>query len=88
MGCPANRCYASASASVSAAGAANGTAASGAGLMGQGFNTGIAGNQSAGNLYGQVAQLQGGSNLGGMMAGVGGIMQGVGAFVIGRVKYG
>lgn len=64
---------------VGAAGAANGTAASGAGLMGQGFSTAIGGNQSAGNLYGQVAQLQGGSNLGGMMAGVGGIMQGVGA---------
>lgn len=66
-------------AAVGAAGAANGAAASGAGLMGQGFNTAIAGNQSSGNLYAQSAQLQGGSNLGGMMAGVGGIMQGMGA---------
>lgn len=34
-------------------------AQSGAALMGQGFNTAIQGNQSAGNLYGQAAQIQG-----------------------------
>lgn len=64
---------------VGAAGAANGSAASGADLMGRGFSTGIAGNQSSGNLYAQSADLSTRSNLGGMMAGVGGIMQGMGA---------
>jgi hypothetical protein len=62
-----------------AAGAANGAAASGADLMGRGFNTAIAGTQSAGNLYAQSADLGSRSNLGGMMAGIGGIMQGMGA---------
>lgn len=64
---------------VGASGAANGTAASAADLMGRGFNTGVAGNQSSGNLYGQAADLSSRSNMGGMMAGVGGLMQGMGA---------
>jgi hypothetical protein len=41
----------------------------GAALMGQGFNTAIQGNQSAGNIYGQVASMQqkdGGVDLGGL----------------------
>lgn len=50
-------------------------------LMGQGYSQAIAGNQSAGNLYGQVAQINsgGGSNVAGLAAGAGGIMQGLGA---------
>jgi hypothetical protein len=41
---------------------------SGAAMMGQGFNTAIQGNQSAGNLYGQAAQIQAqsGADLGGI----------------------
>ena len=49
--------------------AALGASMSGAGLMQQGFNTAIQGNQSAGNLYGQAANIQnqaGGADLGGI----------------------
>lgn len=45
-------------ASVGASGAALGAATSGADLMKTGFGTAIQGNQSAGNLYGQAAQIQ------------------------------
>lgn len=48
--------------------------------MGQGFNTAIQGNQSAGNLYAQAGQLQNQSNeSSGLFSGVGGIAQGLGA---------
>lgn len=54
-----------------------GVAAQGAGIMGQGFNTAIAGNQSAGNLYlGQYgAQMQG---YAADQAAIGGLFQGAG----------
>lgn len=63
---------------VANSGAANQAATSGAGLMGSGFNTAISGNNSAGNLYGQVAKMQT-SEDDGLMSGVGGIMSGLGA---------
>jgi hypothetical protein len=50
----------------------------GADLMRQGFNTSLQGNQIAGNLYGQSAQLTSGSAAD-MMGGIGGLMQGIGA---------
>jgi Chaperone of endosialidase len=43
---------------VANSGTANATSQSGTNLMQQGFNTAIQGNQSAGNLYGQAAQIQ------------------------------
>lgn len=54
---------------------------SGAPLMQTGFNTALQGNQIAGNLYGQQAQIQnqGDSGLGSLLGGVGGIMYGLGA---------
>jgi hypothetical protein len=54
---------------------------SGTPLMQTGFSTALQGNQIAGNLYGQQAQIQsgGGDNLAAMMGGVGGIMRGFGA---------
>lgn len=54
---------------------------SGAPLMQTGFNTGLQGNQIAGNLYGQQAQIQnqGDSGLGSLLGGVGGIMYGMGS---------
>lgn len=50
-------------------------------LMGQGYSQAIAGNQSAGNLYGQVAQINSGDggNAAGYAAGIGGIAQGIGS---------
>jgi hypothetical protein len=51
----------------------------GIGMMGQGFNTAIAGNNSAGNLYGQIGQIQNGTDsanasaMGGAGAAIGGI---------------
>jgi hypothetical protein len=59
----------SGSTAVGSSGAANGANMSGAGLMQQGFNTGIQGQQASGNLYGQVASMQqkdGGFDLGGL----------------------
>lgn len=61
---------------------ANQAAMSGAGLMQTGFNTAIQGNQSAGNLYGQAAQIKaqsGGDMFGDLLSGAGGIMSGLGA---------
>lgn len=55
---------------------------SGTPMMQAGFSSAMQGNQSSGNLYGQVAQIQAKENqgqLGSTMAGVGGIMQGLGA---------
>lgn len=68
-------------ASQASSGASLNATNSGSALMQTGFNTAIQGNQSAGNLYGQQAQLQsgGGNGMAGMMQGVGGIMQGYGA---------
>lgn len=59
--------------SVANSGVANTTGMSGASLMGQGFQTGIQGNQSAANIYGQVAQMQQqeSSDLMGGLAGLG-----------------
>ncbi len=45
-------------------------------MMGQGFNTAIQGNQSAGNIYGQMGQIENGANAGGGMAGLGQLMGG------------
>lgn len=54
---------------------------SGTPMMQAGFNTALNGQQIAGNLYGQQAQLQksGGGDFGSSLAGVGAIMQGAGA---------
>jgi hypothetical protein len=69
-----------------AAGAANGSAATGADLMGRGFNTAIAGNQSAGNLYAQSADLGSRGNLGGWLNAAGGIGYAMGALSSKKVK--
>jgi hypothetical protein len=53
---------------VQSSGAANSASTSGASLMQTGFNAGLAGQQTAGNLFGQSAQLSssGGSSLAGL----------------------
>lgn len=68
-------------ASQASSGASLNATHSGSALMQNGFNTAIQGNQSAGNIFGQQAQVQsgGGNGMAGMMSGVGGIMQGMGA---------
>jgi hypothetical protein len=54
--------------------AANAASQSGVGVMQQGFNTAIQGNQSAGNLYGQAAQIELQSNkTADMMSGLAGL---------------
>jgi hypothetical protein len=54
---------------------------SGTPLMQTGFNTALQGNQIAGNLYGQQAQIQasGGNDFAALMGGMGGLMEGFGA---------
>jgi hypothetical protein len=54
-----------------------GATTSGAGLMQTGFNSGLAGSQSAGNLFGQAAQL--GKESSSNLAGVGNLMGGAAA---------
>jgi len=62
------------SSAVQSSGAANAASMSGAGLMQTGFNTGLAAQQTAGNLFGQAAQLSGsgGADLGGIGSLLGG----------------
>lgn len=56
-----------------------GTMATGAGIMGQGFNTGIAGNQSAGNMM--LGEFQGRmQGYQAQQAMIGGLMEGIGTF--------
>lgn len=67
--------------SVAAAGSGNATGMSGAGLMQTGYNQALQGQQIAGNLYGQAAQIRAQSDggFGSFLGGVGGIMQGIGS---------
>jgi len=61
---------------------------SGTPLMQAGYSGALQGQQVAGNLYGQVAQIQagGGNGMANMMQGVGGIMQGYGAMTAASSK--
>lgn len=60
--------------SVASSNAANAASQSGASLMQTGFNTGLAGAQTSGNLYGQSAQL--GASGGTDLAGIGSLLGG------------